>query len=98
MLKFFPEHQKFDLPPIPDPSIVGKINFLRNSGITVDLRDPKMNSAFKGKFMICNPLEEGDPYPTEDASDGRFCIVGNDLPSLLDDAISLLDDTIILHS
>lgn len=59
---------------------------LKNMGWLVGERDPNMNRAFAGQFMVAEPLAEGDPYPTADASDGRFCIVGDDLEALAREA------------
>lgn len=51
-------------------------------GLIVGERDPKMNTDYEGAFMVAEPLSENDPYPTRDASDGRFCIVGHDLQDI----------------
>ncbi len=69
----------------------GNIEKLESMGLFVGKRDPKMNRAFKGRFMVCQPLSEGDPYPTDDASDGRFCIVGDDMDRLVIEAIAYFD-------
>lgn len=63
------------------------IEQLKQMGWHVGERDPLMNRAFSGKFMVSEPLQEGDPYPTDDASDGRFCLVGDDLNALATEAL-----------
>lgn len=57
----------------------------------VGARDPNQNRAFQGAFMVAAPLEQDDPYPTDDASDGRFCLVGDDLDALAAEAVWALD-------
>lgn len=63
------------------------IETLKSMGWHVGKRDPLMNRAFAGRFMVSEPLEEGDPYPTDDASDGRFCLVGDNLEALAAEAL-----------
>jgi len=65
---------------------IDHIEKLKGMGWLVGDRDPGMNRAHQGKYMVAEPLEEGDPYPTDDASDGRFCIVGDDLSALAKEA------------
>lgn len=58
---------------------------LVNAGLYVTERDPNRNKAFKGRFMIAENLlspENG----TDDASTGGYCIVGDDLGKLIEDA------------
>lgn len=69
------------------------IERLKAAGLIVGGRDPNMNRAFEGRFMVCEPLNPGDPYPTDDASDGRFCLVGDDLEALAITAAAHLDLT-----
>ncbi|WP_226554840.1 hypothetical protein [Celeribacter naphthalenivorans] len=62
------------------------INGLKEMGWIVGERDPNMNRAFEGKYMVAEQLQDGDPYPTDDASDGRFCLVGDNLDALAQEA------------
>ena len=59
-----------------------QIALLRGSGFLVGDRDPGMNRAFSGRFMVAEPPGPDDPYPTDDASDGRYCVVGDNLVAL----------------
>jgi hypothetical protein len=54
-------------------------------------RDPNQNRAFQGRYMVAEPLQPDDPYPTDDAEDGRFCLVGDNLDALAAEAIWALD-------
>ncbi|MFC3530259.1 hypothetical protein ACFOMH_18980 [Paracoccus mangrovi] len=46
-----------------------------------------MNRAFSGRFMVAEPPGPDDPYPTDDASDGRYCVVGDNLAALVTSTI-----------
>lgn len=70
---------------------MNQVEILRKAGFLVGDRDPNMNRAFAGRFMVAEPLREGDPYPTDDASDGRFCAVGDDLDALAVHAVSFFE-------
>ena len=59
-----------------------QIELLRHSGFLVGDRVPGMNRAFSGRFMVAEPPGPDDPYPTDDASDGRYCVVGDNLVAL----------------
>ena len=59
-----------------------QIALLRGSGFLVGDRDPGMHRAFSGRFMVAEPPGPDDPYPTDDASDGRYCVVGDNLVAL----------------
>jgi hypothetical protein len=63
-----------------------KKKWLEARGMTVGARDPNQNRAFEGDFMVAEPVLDGDPYPTDDARDGRFCIVGKELTPLVNEA------------
>lgn len=56
-------------------------------GLYVGLRDRKRNTDHEGKYMICEDAEY--PHTTLDASEGGFCIVGDDLLQLLQEASEL---------
>jgi hypothetical protein len=52
-------------------------------GFYIGPRDPQRNSAFEGKFMVCEDSSEG---PSEDASTTGYCVVGDNLDVLVDEA------------
>lgn len=56
--------------------------FLESYGFTVGDRDPRLNTDFTGKFMVVEPYDERD-LPTKDASNGPWCVVGDDLEELI---------------
>jgi hypothetical protein len=56
---------------------------LEEKGLIVGLRDPRRNTAFKGAFMVAEPIDESF-LPTRGAERG-WCIVGDDLGELIDD-------------
>lgn len=60
-----------------------KVRDLHEAGFYVGVRDPDRNRAFIGRFMVCEHLSCG---PTDDASSGGFCIVGDDMRALVEDA------------
>lgn len=62
-----------------------KIVELNRHGYYIGPRDPDRNSAFGGAFMVCH-AEVLDMAPSEDAADTGFCIVGDDLTELVEDA------------
>lgn len=61
---------------------VNEVEELKAMGLIVGDRDPNMNTNYDGKFMVAEPVKDGDPYPTVDAADGRFCIVGDDIDAI----------------
>src|SRR5271156_50463 len=54
---------------------------LESYGFTCGPRDPRLNRAFKGKFMVVENHDESE-LPTDSGADGPWCIVGDDLPAL----------------
>lgn len=61
-----------------------KVMDLNASGYYIGPRDPNRNTAFKGKYMVCeHELLEAPPSP--DAANG-FCIVGDNLGELIETA------------
>lgn len=56
--------------------------FLESYGWTAGARDPRLNTNYPGKFMVVEPHEE-DELPTEDGSNGPWCVVGDDLDDLI---------------
>lgn len=67
-----------------------KIELLRAYDFVVGERDPKLNTDHAGAFMVA---EQYTPRltMTKDASRGPWCIVGNDLGALVDEAYEYLD-------
>lgn len=61
-----------------------KQEILESHGFYVGKRDPKRNKAFRGKWMVCADVNEG---PSMDAGDGGFCIVGDNLQALIQEAL-----------
>jgi len=53
---------------------------LHAQGFYIGPRDPQRNRLHAGAWMICEDTETG---PTDDASEGGFCIVGDDLSELI---------------
>lgn len=86
--KHFPDHEAYGLPPIPDQSIVAQIRALQAAGFVVGPRDPNMNRAFKGQYMVAEPYEAGTIQDDAEGGDGVWCIVGDDIIVLLREAIS----------
>lgn len=56
---------------------------LHSQGFFISPRDPGRNRAHAGEWMVCEDLTEG---PTDDASRGTFCVVGDDLAELIREA------------
>jgi|HubBroStandDraft_2_1064218.scaffolds.fasta_scaffold168171_3 hypothetical protein len=60
---------------------------LREHGFTIGKRNPLINTAFQGRYMVA-VLESWDGRPTEDARPLPFATVGADLGELIDSAYS----------
>lgn len=58
---------------------------LEQHGFTVGARDPRVNRAFTGKFMVIEQHEDSQ-LPTDDARNGPWAIVGDDLDDLIEQA------------
>lgn len=67
---------------LPDPQ---EVDQLVEEGFTVGVRDPRLNTRYTGKFMVAESYED-DETPTEDGSNGPWCIVGDDLCELVSEA------------
>lgn len=65
---------------------------LESYGFTIGKRDPNLNSAFDGKFMVAEEYKAGTK--TRDAANGPWCIVGNDLEYLIEQAARFWCDLI----
>lgn len=66
------------------------VKLLRDYDFFVGVRDPKVNTDFKGRYMV---VEDYDPnmLPTKDGSNGPWAIVGDDLEALVREAYEYLD-------
>lgn len=59
---------------------------LIDAGFFVGKRDPLRNTDFEGIWMVAEPLPDDVQRPTKNAGDGAYCIVGNDLEQLINEA------------
>lgn len=91
---FVPDHAEIGLPPIPDQGILKKISRLQAAGFVVGRRDPNMNRAFAGKFMIAEGYEPGTTQDDAQGGDGVWCIVGDDIATLTREAFYFFCDTL----
>lgn len=66
-------------------SIKKKIEVLRSAGFTVGERNPQVNRAFAGRFMVIEDHEGGE-LPTDDGRNGPWAIVGDNLNALVQQA------------
>jgi hypothetical protein len=58
-------------------------------GFVVGPRDWRLNTKYPGNFMVAEAYEDEQVEPpTEDGSNGPWCIVGEDLDSLIVEAYS----------
>ena len=89
-----PDHEALGLPPIPDQSIVKQIRALQAAGFVVGKRDPNMNRAFAGRFMVAEAYEPGTTQDDAQGGDGVWCIVGDDMATLVREAFSFFSDTL----
>jgi len=67
-----------------------KVKVLRRLGFLVGERDPRRNTAFRGAFMVAEPIDE-DELPTESAARGGWCVVGDNLAGLVEDTCSAFE-------
>ena len=63
-----------------------KTAMLQAHGYYVGPRDPERNTDFPGAWMVAEPLPDDVKRPTKSAEDGAYCIVGDDLLKLIDEA------------
>lgn len=63
-------------------STADKAAWLREQGFTVGARDSRLNRKYAGAFMVVEAHEESE-LPTDDGSNGPWCIVGDDLDALV---------------
>lgn len=67
-----------------------KIATLREHGFVVGERDPRLNTNFAGAFMVAEAHEESE-LPTQDGRNGPWCVVGDDLPTLVEMGYAFLE-------
>lgn len=65
-----------------------KVELLIDWGLIVGDRDHQRNTAFKGRFMVAEPISDPALLPTIDARRGGYCVVGDNLPALIETAFS----------
>lgn len=92
--EYFPDHDALGLPPIPDQRIVTQLRALQAAGFVVGKRDPNMNRAFAGRFMVAEAYELGTMQDDAQGGDGVWCIVGDDMATLIREAFSFFADTL----
>lgn len=92
--EYFPDHESFGLPPIPAQGILTQIRALQDAGFIVGKRDPNMNRAFGGRYMVAEHYPAGTIQDDAQGGDGVWCIVGNDMAALLRDALSFFPETL----
>lgn len=68
-------------------SIAAKAYLLLKNGFTIGQRDPRVNTKYDGDYMVIEPYTILQ-LPTEDASNGPWCIVGDSLDSLIIEAFT----------
>lgn len=73
-------------------SMETKTEWLRAQGFTVGTRDARLNTNYPGAFMVVEGHEDSE-LPTEDGRNGPWCIVGDDLAALVDQAYGVWVDT-----
>ena len=72
-----------------------KIRALRKMGFIMGTRDKRLNRKFKGSLMVAERYDDKTQKPTEDGSNGPWCIVGDNLSALIDEAYSLWEDNLL---
>lgn len=70
---------------------MNKLDELRKLGFIVGPRDPRLNRKYPGKFMVVESHDESE-LPTDDGSNGPWCIVGDDLDALVQQAYDVWYD------
>jgi hypothetical protein len=67
-----------------------KMVWLLSRGFIIGKRDPRLNQAHKGKYMVAEDYKLGTH--TEVGHDGVWCIVGDDLDKLIIEAYDTFAD------
>ena len=60
--------------------------WLEANGFIVGERDPAMNSAYAGRYMVAEHYEPG--HAQEDGDGGVWCIVGDCLEFLIEETVN----------
>ena len=68
---------------------------LERSGFVIGARDARLNRNYRGAFMVAEPYTDEDT-PTNDGSNGPFCIVGDNLSALIHEAFAIHEDVLPL--
>jgi hypothetical protein len=68
-----------------DVTYQDKLDALIRWGFVVGERNPLINMLYPGEFMVAESHEQSD-LPTQDGANGPWCIVGEDLPALVNEA------------
>lgn len=63
--------------------------YLTALGFTIGKRDPRVNTAYSGQFMVIEIHEESE-LPTKDGSNGPWAVVGDDLGVLIKTAYNFV--------
>ncbi len=58
-------------------------------GFTIGQRNDRLNTDHAGYFMVVEAYEESQ-LPTKDGSNGPWCVVGFDLPQLIDQGFEFM--------
>lgn len=83
-VRAFVETIRADKPKIDE----AKAAALKSWGYTVGPRDARLNRNYEGLYMIVEAHDESE-LPTDDGANGPWCIVGNDLGKLVNEAYSV---------
>lgn len=73
-------------------SVEAKRSYLEACGFKIGPRDPRgINTNYPGAFMVAEDYE-ADELPTEDGSNGPWCIVGDNLDDMIAQAFDVWFD------
>ena len=64
--------------------------FFFDHGYYVGARDWRRNKLYQGKYMVAEPLRDGEGSETDDAVGGALCVVGDNLSEIIDDVYDLV--------
>ena len=67
-------------------SIEAKRAALEKMGFVIGKRDPNMNRAFAGRYMVAESYDAGTIQDDAQGGDGVWCIVGDHLEGLITEA------------
>lgn len=70
-----------------------KVVALLSYGYTIGQRDSRLNRKHPGKHMVVEEYDEG-MLPTDDGSNGPWCVVGDSLTKLIDEGWEHLQSTL----